>query len=208
VTTRTPEGRIATREIALLRYAEGYPLPEAPETGGKWTREFEAYANTVNEIMRNRYTDCYRVGVSDDGYQRAELDFRLMDNAVTDKKARLIGVYANLLKDSLYPNEIRSALPVLDSITGAGPLTHEHVNVYYDLQETVYKWRASRKLGKDGPPAGLLNGLVRLCFEEMSERRLDAVKALLDRGMTNPKEIRAALGTFDGIESPLTDGVL
>jgi hypothetical protein len=131
-----------------------------------------------------------------------------MDNAVTGKKARLIGVYANLLKDSLYPNEIRSALPVLDSITGAGPLTHEHVNVYYDLQETVYKWRASRKLGKDGPPAGLLNGLVRLCFEEMSERRLDAVKALLDRGMTNPKEIRAALGTFDGIESPLTDGVL
>lgn len=28
MTTRTPEDRIATREAALLRYAEGYPLPE------------------------------------------------------------------------------------------------------------------------------------------------------------------------------------
>lgn len=208
MTTRTPEGRIATREIALLRYAEGYPLPDAPETGGKWTSEFEAYANAVKDIMRNRYTDCYRVGVSDDVYQRAELDFRLIEDAVAGKKARLIATYAYLLKDSLHPKEIGSALPVLDSITGAGPLTHEHVNVYYDLQETAYEWRLARQMGKNGPPAGLLNGLVRLCFEEMSERRLLTVKSLLNRGMTSIKEIRAALGTFDGIESPLTDGAL
>lgn len=208
MTTRTPEGRIATREISLLRYAEGYTLPEAPETGDKWTREFEAYANAVKDIMRNRYTDCYRVGVSDDEYKRAELDFRLMEDAVAQKKARLIVTYTQLLKDSLHPSEIGPALPVLDSISGAGPLTHEHVNVYYDLQETAYEWRLARQMGKNGPPAGLLNGLVRLCFEEMSEHRLVTVKALLARGMTSIKEIRAALGTFDGIESPLTDGAL
>jgi hypothetical protein len=192
----------------LRRYAEGYPLPETPDTGGKWTPEFEAYANVVKDIMRNRYTDCYRLGVSDEGYQRAELDFRLAENAVSEKKARVIEAYTRLLKDSIHPNEISPSLPVLDSITGAGELTHEHVNVYYDLQETVYAWRVAHNLGQDGPPAGLLNGLVRLCFEEMTEQRLFTVKSLLARGMTSPKEIRAALSTFDGIESPLTDGAL
>lgn len=208
MTTRTPEDRIATRESALLRHAEGYPLPEAPVNNGTWTPEFEEYATAVREAFCLRYTDCYRVGVDDAEYQRAELDFRLVEKAVSKKKTRLVETYSRLLKESLHPNEIEAAITVLDSITGAGTLTHEHVNVYYDLQETVYEWRVFQKLGNNGPPAKFLDNLVSLCFEDMSEKRLFAVKALLARGMASAKEIRAALETFNGIESPLTDGAL
>lgn len=208
MTTRTPEDRIATREAALLRYVEGYPLPETSVTEGKWTPEFDEYATAVRESFCIRYTDCYRVGVDYAEYQRAELDFRLMEKAVLEKKPLLIETYSRLLRDSLHPTEIEPALHVFGSINRSGTLAHEHVNVYYDLQETLYEWRATRRLGGNGPPAEFLGDLVNLCFEEMSEQRLFAVKAILARGITSGNEIRTGLETFNGIESPLKDGAL
>lgn len=201
---RTADERQAALEQALRRSHEGYVLPAIPDTR-EWNEAYDVFARDVSIVFQQRYTDCYRVTVSDETYARRNLDFTAVRKAVDGKDYDLVAAYHRLLMSSPTPDYIKPALEILSTVHDEVELTAEHVAVYGEIRKAFESWRDDHYRA-DAENAFF--SLVQLCYEDFSTSRTSTIIQLIGRGIHNKEKVRAALETFTDIESPLLNGAL
>lgn len=199
-------------EKAQARIETGYTFPDAPDTHGQWTPEFNAFTNQCRveiEEITHAHKFLESSTVHSDEYSYALETERLFKEAVDSKDMELVLVYHHLLPMGANPSNITATVKLMRSMKTDAPLytliTVEHIRAMKETIRAIYQ-TIFRKGIEQGPDNDEVDEIAALSLQDPS--RTSNIIMIIERGIVTLHGIQEALKVTKGIESPLIGGTL
>lgn len=195
---------------AQRRIKEGYVLPELPTPVAGWTAELQKYVEKAYVVLKQRAMDSDTINDTANypAHSRALMVYK---DAMTRKDHALIQAFHGLIMEVSNPEDIELAMNASRFNHPCARLTAEHLEAYGIIKSAYGKWRGSKPLWSNQVTLGdeeMMFVLARICFEDVSVTRANAIATLLDRDIVEESALRDALEGFSGVETPLLEGAL
>jgi len=202
------DGMSQLRDAAQSRMLDGYPLPDAPDTGEEWNDEFNDFAEKCMAAFKLMASDHEVFSADDQQYLSASDATIMFGAAIIAKDVGLVRCYHRLIQ-KVSPRDLLSSVQLLRQMHPETPVhaivTEQHALASKNIKEAMRK-ADEEEVFNFLLLEELIASLTTMAFNDLTQT--DRIVMLIKRGVYDPNDMKRMLLELDGIESSLLEGTL